>query len=129
MMKMAAIYARVSSEQQREENTIASQTASLIEFAKSHDLEVPAEWVFEDEGYSGATAGATLGGGILAHVDFSAMAVKCPFHFLFVYILLRSVLSPARSELDIRAGSTDPFNWYVSQPFGHFQGWLFHPSR
>lgn len=54
-MRMAAIYARVSSEQQREEKTIASQTASLIEFARSHDLEVPAEWVFEDEGYSGAT--------------------------------------------------------------------------
>ena len=54
-MRMAAIYARVSSEQQREANTIASQTASLIEFASSHDLEVPAEWVFEDEGYSGAT--------------------------------------------------------------------------
>ncbi len=54
-MRMAAIYARVSSEQQREENTIASQTASLIEFASSHDLEVPGEWVFEDEGYSGAT--------------------------------------------------------------------------
>jgi len=55
MMRMAAIYARVSSEQQREENTIASQTAALIEFAQSHDLEVPAEWVFEDEGFSGAT--------------------------------------------------------------------------
>jgi site-specific DNA recombinase len=54
-MRMAAIYARVSSQQQREENTIASQTASLIEFAQSHDLEVPKEWVFEDEGYSGAT--------------------------------------------------------------------------
>src|SRR6516225_8049163 len=54
-MRIAAIYARVSSEQQREENTIASQTASLIEFAKSHDLEVPKEWLFEDEGYSGAT--------------------------------------------------------------------------
>src|SRR6516162_3957435 len=54
-MRMAAIYARVSSEQQREENTIASQTALLIEFAKGHDLEVPKEWVFEDEGYSGAT--------------------------------------------------------------------------
>ena len=52
-MRMTAIYARVSSEQQREENTIASQTASLIEFAQSHDLEVPKEWVFEDEGYSG----------------------------------------------------------------------------
>src|SRR2546422_5539605 len=55
MMRMAAIYARVSSEQQREENTIASQTASLIEFAKSNNLEVPEEWVCEDEGYSGAT--------------------------------------------------------------------------
>src|ERR1039458_2984377 len=54
-MKMAAIYARVSSEQQREEHTIASQTAARIEFAKTHELEVPKEWVFEDEGYSGAT--------------------------------------------------------------------------
>src|SRR5271154_2245315 len=54
-VRMTAIYARVSSDQQREENTIASQTASLIEFAKCHDLEVPEEWVFEDEGYSGAT--------------------------------------------------------------------------
>jgi site-specific DNA recombinase len=55
LMKMAAIYARVSSEQQREQHTIASQTAALIEFAKTHELEVPREWVFEDEGYSGAT--------------------------------------------------------------------------
>src|ERR1022692_5207974 len=54
-MRMAAIYARVSSEQQREANTIASQTASLIEFAQRHDLEVPKEWVFEEDGYSGAT--------------------------------------------------------------------------
>jgi len=54
-MKIAVIYARVSSEQQREERTIASQTAALIEFARSHDLEVPKEWVFEDAGYSGAT--------------------------------------------------------------------------
>src|SRR6266704_83789 len=54
-MRIAAIYARVSSEQQREERTIASQTAALIEFAKSHDLEVPKEWVFEDDGFSGAT--------------------------------------------------------------------------
>ena len=54
-MRIAAIYARVSSEQQREANTIASQTSSLIEFAQGHDLEVPKEWVFEDDGYSGAT--------------------------------------------------------------------------
>ena len=55
MNKTAAIYARVSSDRQKENHTIASQTAALIEFAKSHELEVPKEWVFEDEGYSGAT--------------------------------------------------------------------------
>ena len=54
-MRMAAIYARVSSDQQREANTIASQTALLIEFAQANDLEVPKEWVFEDDGYSGAS--------------------------------------------------------------------------
>lgn len=54
MKKSAAIYARVSSERQKEEGTIASQTALLTEYAQAHDLTVPAEWVFEDEGYSGA---------------------------------------------------------------------------
>src|SRR5712671_4678717 len=54
-MPMAAIYARVSSEQQREAHTIASQTAALIELARTLDFEVPKAWIFEDEGYSGAT--------------------------------------------------------------------------
>ncbi len=54
-MKMAAIYARVSSEQQREEHTVASQTAALIEFARTREFEVPKAWIFEDEGFSGAT--------------------------------------------------------------------------
>ena len=54
-MTMAAIYARVSSAQQRDEQTIASQTAALLEHAAAQGLEVPQEWVFEDEGYSGAT--------------------------------------------------------------------------
>jgi len=54
-MPVAAIYARVSSDKQREESTIASQTAALIEFARSRGYQVPTEWVFEDEGYSGAS--------------------------------------------------------------------------
>ncbi|MGH8535898.1 MAG: hypothetical protein ACREXM_05400 [Gammaproteobacteria bacterium] len=58
-MKIAVIYAQVSSAQQREEGTIASQTAALCEFESSHDLEVPKEWVFEDAGYSGARAAGT----------------------------------------------------------------------
>ena len=54
-MKAAAIYARVSSEQQKEENTIASQTAALIDFAREQGYSVPDDWVIEDEGFSGAS--------------------------------------------------------------------------
>jgi site-specific DNA recombinase len=54
-MKSAAIYARVSSDQQKEENTIASQTAALVDFARQQGFSVPDEWVFEDEGFSGAS--------------------------------------------------------------------------
>jgi site-specific DNA recombinase len=53
-MKTAAIYARVSSEKQKDENTISSQTASLIEYARNKNYTVPKEWIFEDEGYSGS---------------------------------------------------------------------------
>ncbi len=54
-MKTAAIYARVSSEQQKEDKTIASQTAAIKAFARSEGYDVPPEWIFEDEGFSGAT--------------------------------------------------------------------------
>jgi site-specific DNA recombinase len=55
MNKPAAIYARVSSDRQKENHTIASQTAALIEYAQTHGYAVPPEWTFQDEGYSGAT--------------------------------------------------------------------------
>src|SRR6267143_1518001 len=55
MNKPAAIYARVSSDRQKENHTIASQTEALKEFARTHSYAVPPEWVFQDEGYSGAT--------------------------------------------------------------------------
>ncbi len=54
MNKSAAIYARVSSDRQKENHTIASQTAALIEYAQTHEYSVPPEWIFQDEGYSGA---------------------------------------------------------------------------
>src|ERR1700724_279358 len=54
MNKPAAIYARVSSDRQKENHTIASQTAALIEYAQKNGYAVPPEWVFQDEGYSGA---------------------------------------------------------------------------
>ena len=54
-MKPAVIYARVSSDKQKEEHTIASQTDALRGFARQQGFSVPDEWVIEDEGYSGAT--------------------------------------------------------------------------
>jgi site-specific DNA recombinase len=55
MHKPAAIYTRVSSDRQKEDHTIASQTAALIEYAQTQGYAVPPEWTFQDEGYSGAT--------------------------------------------------------------------------
>lgn len=54
-MTMAAIYARVSSERQKEEHTIGSQILALTERAESERFTVPEQWIFQDEGYSGAT--------------------------------------------------------------------------
>src|SRR5262245_10519421 len=54
-MKTAAIYARVSSDRQREEQTIASQTSALRAYAAAHEYLVPDDCVFEDEGWSGTT--------------------------------------------------------------------------
>jgi len=53
-MKLAAIYARVSSERQKEKQTISSQTAALLEYAQAEGYRIPGEWVFQDEGYSGS---------------------------------------------------------------------------
>jgi site-specific DNA recombinase len=53
MKKHAALYARVSSDRQKEQKTIASQTALLREYAQAHEYVVPQDWIFEDEGYSG----------------------------------------------------------------------------
>jgi site-specific DNA recombinase len=51
----AAIYARVSSAQQAEAHTVASQVAALRERIVAEGLTVPEALQFIDEGYSGAT--------------------------------------------------------------------------
>ena len=55
MNKTAAIYARVSTDRQKDQETIASQTTALLEHAQANQYAVPPEWRFEDEGYSGST--------------------------------------------------------------------------
>ena len=53
-MKTAALYARVSSDKQKKEETIKSQISGLLEFAEAEGFVIPEEWVFKDEGYSGS---------------------------------------------------------------------------
>jgi site-specific DNA recombinase len=55
LMSNAAIYARVSSARQKEQETIGSQTAALRAHAEQMGLDVPEQWVFEDDGHSGAS--------------------------------------------------------------------------
>ena len=54
-MRPAAIYARVSSDRQKEEHTIGSQVSALMDYARNEAYTVPQEWIFQDEGYSGAS--------------------------------------------------------------------------
>src|SRR5262245_32380211 len=54
-MVNVAVYARVSSDRQKKNETIASQTAALRERARQMGAALPEEWVFEDDGHSGAT--------------------------------------------------------------------------
>lgn len=51
---MAACYARVSTDKQEKEQTIESQLDALKRAAEQGGYEVPPEWYFTDEGYSGA---------------------------------------------------------------------------
>lgn len=53
-MKIAAAYIRVSTEDQTEYSP-DSQIKKIRDYAKSHDMMVPAEYVFADEGISGKT--------------------------------------------------------------------------
>src|ERR1700737_4732611 len=81
MDRSAAIYARVSSDQQKENHTIQSQTAALINYAKTHGYAVPPDWKFQDEGYSGATLlrpGLEAMRGVAAAGQIAAVLVYSP---------------------------------------------------
>lgn len=53
-LKTAALYARVSTEKQEKEETVESQLDVLRRAARDRGSDVPPEYVFVDEGYSGA---------------------------------------------------------------------------
>ncbi len=53
-MKIAALYARVSSVRQQQNETIVSQVAALQQYAATHDYQISPQHLFQDEGWSGA---------------------------------------------------------------------------
>ena len=53
-MTIAAIYARVSGDQQRENHTIASQTEALVAYAEENGYDVAPDRIIEDDGLTGA---------------------------------------------------------------------------
>jgi site-specific DNA recombinase len=54
-MKIAALYARVSSVRQQQHDTITSQVAALLEYAQLHQYHISPQHIFQDEGHSGAS--------------------------------------------------------------------------
>ena len=53
--KLSALYARVSSQQQKDEETIDSQIDTLLKFAIEKGYEIPPDLIFKDDGYSGSS--------------------------------------------------------------------------
>ena len=53
-MKQVALYARVSSKQQAEARTIASQIAAIEAYAAAHEMAIPGAYRFVDDGVSGS---------------------------------------------------------------------------
>jgi len=49
----AAVYVRVSSEQQEKDETIESQMAAIKDYAQEHDVKLADEDIYADDGYSG----------------------------------------------------------------------------
>jgi site-specific DNA recombinase len=54
-MKIAALYARVSTSNQQQNETIASQLDALMAYAHAHDYEISPHHIYQDEGFSGAS--------------------------------------------------------------------------
>ena len=54
-MKIAALYARVSTTKQQLNENIASQIAALKDYATRHDYQISPQEIYQDDGYSGAT--------------------------------------------------------------------------
>lgn len=53
-MKQAAMYVRVSTQQQKEGATIESQKALLLLHASKKGFEIQPEWIFADDGVTGS---------------------------------------------------------------------------
>ncbi len=74
-------YARVSSDKQKEDKTIESQTALIGDYAQENDYSIPTDYVLEDNGYSGdmlARPGLERLRDLAAEKHIDAVIIYCP---------------------------------------------------
>src|SRR5260370_676036 len=132
-MKTAAIYARVSSDKQKEENTIASQTAALTASAAEQGYAVPTEWIFEDEGYSGASLirpGLERVRDLAAEGELDAVLVYAPDRlsrrYAYQILLIEELARAGVDTLSIRSPRATPAE---DQLLLQFQGMIAEYER
>src|SRR3954451_14591472 len=116
-----ACYARVSTEDQAERQTVQAQTDFLRRYCELHDL--PVAGVYVDDGISGATAleDRPEGRRLLEDADAGAFSVVLVYRLDRLGRSLKSLLA-AHERLDvagvaIRSG-TEPFD--TASPIGRF---------
>jgi DNA invertase Pin-like site-specific DNA recombinase len=61
-MKIAALYAQVSSAKQQLNENIAWQIAAIQEYAQQNDYLISPQHIYKDDGFSGAWAGSSRPG-------------------------------------------------------------------
>jgi site-specific DNA recombinase len=80
-MTMAALYARVSTELQEQEQTIQSQLAAIRQYAQDHAFHATAALTYTDEGFSGSRLDRPALDELRDHARegrFQALVVLCP---------------------------------------------------
>ena len=114
--RVAAIYARVSSERQPQDETIQSQTVGLRELAAERGLLLPDDLIFEDEGFSGATLTRPALERLRARAAegaFEVLLCHAPDRLAYQVLVLEGLhLSALRSSS--RAAVSAPARWRMS---------------
>lgn len=132
-MKVAAMYTRVSSERQKEAQTIESQVVTLKEFATKNGYSIPEEWIFRDNGYSGASLirpGLEALRDIIAGGEIEAVFVHSPDRLSRKYSYQVLLLEEFSGEgVEVKFKNSPQANTPEEQLLVQFQGMIAEYER